>query len=208
MSIARILLVLVAVAVFGIVVYTFLGNETTPTAQSMNYAENLLAERKQKDDLYKTSAESPIEDKANFDSLNYFAPNENYRLEAQIIPYTEPNTEAVIQMSDGTTEKYQKFGYAQFQINNEAHKLLIYKHKTSLTIMFRDATAPIETYGGGRYIDFEESDVQDNKLMIDFNLAYNPYCAYNHTYACPIPPKENNLLVRIAAGERIFAKNP
>jgi uncharacterized protein len=209
MAISRFLLILVAVVALGIVGYTYLNNEAPLTTQnSVNYIQNILAERAQKDNFYKTSPESPIEDKATFDSLYYFFPDSNYRTQATILPYNQANTNATIQMSDGTVENYQKYGFAQFKINNQIHKLLIYKQEHGLTIMFRDATAPKETYGGGRYFDFEETDIKNNKFILDFNMAYNPYCAYNHTYACPIPPKENNLTVRIAAGERIFAKNP
>ena len=86
------------------------------------------------------------------------------------------------------------------------YRLLIYKHESGLSILFRDATAPKETYGGGRYLDFKLDEVSDSKLAIDFNKAYNPYCAYASGFKCPIPPRENALNVAIKAGEKNFAK--
>src|SRR5262249_20654720 len=71
---------------------------------------------------------------------------------------------------------------------------------TEFFIPFMDATAPAETYGAGRYLDPEA--MQDGKLLVDFNLAYNPYCAYNELWSCPIPPRENRLKVPIQAGEK------
>ena len=69
-------------------------------------------------------------------------------------------------------------------------------------IPFTDLTNGEETYGAGRYLDFKIPESE--KVIIDFNLAYNPYCAYNHSYSCPIPPKENNLNIKIEAGEKTF----
>ena len=69
-----------------------------------------------------------------------------------------------------------------------------------LFIPFRDGTSRIETYGGGRYLDVRIPDGKE--LLIDFNLAYNPYCAYSHRYSCPIPPVVNTLDVKIIAGEK------
>ena len=75
-----------------------------------------------------------------------------------------------------------------------------------LYIPFRDYTCRDECYGGGRYIDLLASDVKDNKLVIDFNRAYNPYCAYNEMYSCPVPPAENSLPLEVRVGEKKYKK--
>lgn len=198
---------IVGIVILLILGYTFFGGETQKKElSSADYMAQLSKERSQKDVFYKTSDDSPISDKSSFLNLNYFEPHLKYRIEAEIVPYTKTDNKASIGMSNGTTEIYEKYGYAQFTINNSTHTLLIYKHQEGLSVMFKDATSPTETYGGGRYLDFKEDDIINHKLMIDFNLAYNPYCAYNEDYACPIPPKENILPIRIEAGEKIFGK--
>jgi len=75
-----------------------------------------------------------------------------------------------------------------------------------LFIPFTDNTSGNESYGGGRYLDYKISDIKNNKLLLDFNKAYNPYCAYTTGYNCPIPPAENDLKVAIKAGEKAFEK--
>jgi uncharacterized protein (DUF1684 family) len=80
--------------------------------------------------------------------------------------------------------------------------LLIVKSGDTYSVMFRDATSGKETYGGGRYLELEPADLADNRAILDFNKAFNPYCAYNPNFACPLPPAENTLPMAIKAGER------
>jgi uncharacterized protein len=80
------------------------------------------------------------------------------------------------------------------------------KYSDHLFIPFTDGTTYTETYGGGRYIDLSTKDIKGDKLMVDFNKCYNPYCAYAEGYNCPIPPVENRLPISIHAGERNWAK--
>jgi uncharacterized protein (DUF1684 family) len=80
------------------------------------------------------------------------------------------------------------------------------KYKNYLFVPFKDMTNGKETYGGGRYLDLETTDIQNDSVILDFNKAYNPYCAYSNGYSCPIPPKENHLAVSIEAGEKTFGK--
>jgi len=112
---------------------------------------------------------------------------------------------------------YRVYGTIHFTINDSALALNIYqsqelmlteKYAEHLFIPFSDATSGEETYSGGRYIDLNISDIVGDKYIIDFNKAYNPYCAFvNGVYSCPIPPKENNLGVAIRAGEKTFGKS-
>jgi hypothetical protein len=80
------------------------------------------------------------------------------------------------------------------------------EYKNYLFIPFTDVTNGTDTYEGGRYIDISTSDIRDNKLTLDFNKAYNPYCCYTNGYNCPIPPKENELTIAVNAGEMKYTK--
>lgn len=209
----KFLLGLIVVVILGVIGYTFFGEETT--VSDADYITQINQERKDKDNFFRNSEQSPLEDKATFIGLAYFPPNPAYKIVANIVPYhsTAQDKQVAVPMTNGSTETYEKYGFAEFTLAGESeaaelnvYRLLIYKHDKGLSILFRDATAPEETYGGGRYLDFKIEDVKDNKLTIDFNNAYNPYCAYNSTYSCPIPPKENTLPIRLEAGEKIFEK--
>jgi uncharacterized protein len=112
-------------------------------------------------------------------------------------------------------KNYRVFGKMYFTVNDTAVTLNIYqsqalmqeeKYKDLLFIPFADITTGEETYSSGRYLDFSINDIVNDRLVIDFNKAYNPYCAYvSGKYNCPIPPRENFLPVAILAGEKTFA---
>lgn len=117
--------------------------------------------------------------------------------------------------SSGLQKKYFKYGYLTFKLGSAILHLYIYqsemlmkqeKYKDYLFIPFGDASSGFTSYGGGRYMDFTFSDIKNDKLVVDFNKAYNPYCAYTTGYNCPIPPKENLLSVAIYAGEKNYGK--
>ena len=117
--------------------------------------------------------------------------------------------------SSGMKKHYFLYGLLSFQIADTPVQLYIYqaallmhqeKYKDYLFVPFGDATSGYESYGGGRYLDFRMSDVKNNHLEMDFNKAYNPYCAYTTGYNCPIPPKENLLKIAITAGEKNYGK--
>ncbi len=115
----------------------------------------------------------------------------------------------------GKRQKYFKYGLLSFKIHDSLVHLYIYqsenlmqqeKYKDYLFVPFGDATSGFTSYGGGRYLDFKMDDIKKVHLLIDFNRAYNPYCAYTTGYNCPIPPKENLLTVAIYAGEKRYGK--
>ena len=116
--------------------------------------------------------------------------------------------------SAGTTKHYYKYGRVKFLLHDTAMQLFIYQskaliytsYKDYLFIPFTDITSGDESYAGGRYIDLLIGDIKNQQLQIDFNKAYNPYCAYATGFYCPIPPKENALTAAIKAGEKVFAK--
>jgi uncharacterized protein (DUF1684 family) len=116
--------------------------------------------------------------------------------------------------SSGKTKEAQKYALLQFNLNGKpcrlyAYQLLKLKEKAEtaneLFLPFIDPTCGKESYGGGRYIDLNLTDIKDGKIVIDFNKAYNPYCAFTTGYNCPIPPRENVLTVAVKAGEKYMA---
>ncbi|HPQ21882.1 MAG TPA: DUF1684 domain-containing protein [Saprospiraceae bacterium] len=115
--------------------------------------------------------------------------------------------------SSGKQKNYIPYGIVKCQIKREEIKLFVYTvsrfinnplYKDYLFLPYKDETNGEETYGGGRYIDINKSDISDNQIIIDFNKSYNPYCAYTDGYNCPIPPRENSLSTKIEAGEKAF----
>lgn len=161
---------------------------------------------------YADSTKSPLTeaDLNVFRGLDFFPINEMYIVKAQFI---RTKKEKVFQMKTSTSRlpEYKKYGELHFAIDGVAYKLNVYQsmdlmkkkeYKNHLFLPFSDLTNGKESYIGGRYIDME---IQDAEVwVIDFNKAYNPYCAYNHKYSCPIVPLENDLPVTIYAGVKKF----
>ena len=171
------------------------------------YKAEMDAQRKQKDEFFRTSSESPIENKTLFHGLHYFEPNQDYRVLATLTPYEGNDKDFKVSYTDGTTDTYERFAYADFNVQGNPERLLLLKNEGTISVLFRDKTSGGQAYGGGRYIDIPLEDVDGNKLVIDFNKAYNPYCAYAPDFACPLPPAENTLNVAIEAGEQYMGEN-
>ena len=117
--------------------------------------------------------------------------------------------------SANTLQHYLKYGKLSFTISGKECYLFVYrstelmkteKYRDYLFVPFTDATTGDESYGSGRYLEFYIPEIKNNILQLDFNKAYNPYCAYATGFHCPVPPKENNLPVAIKAGEMVFGK--
>lgn len=167
---------------------------------------DLEAFRKQKDDFFKNHFQSPLSDaqKKEFTGLHYFPENEALRFVLDLERYANPER-VEMQTSQGDVREYLKVGQIRFAIEGEEATLQVYEaedYPGEYFLPFVDATAPQETYGAGRYL--EPEPVGTDKLLVDFNVAYNPYCVYGEQWSCPIPPAENRLKVRIEAGERNF----
>src|SRR5690554_5334908 len=141
----------------------------------------------------------------NFKGLEFFPINLKYRVEAKLIR-TPDEKPFLMPTSTARLPEYVKYGEAHFRLEGKDLVLSLFKatdrESNYLFLPFTDLTSGDGTYGGGRYLDFE-LPVED-VLLIDFNKAYNPYCTYNPRYSCPIPPEENDLLVRIEAGVKDF----
>ena len=159
--------------------------------------------RAQKDEFFKSSSQSPLtrEQKQNFEGLVYFSPNPAFNFETEIEEFEEQK-EVVMQTTTGDTRQYTRFGKVHFEVDGQVEALTVFADDYGYFIPFVDAQAGGETYGAGRYLAPEL--LPDGKLALDFNLAYNPYCAYNDLYSCPLPPAENRLDVAIVAGEKKY----
>ena len=174
-------------------------------ADSAHY--DVLKERRSKDAFFQ-SASSPLPavEREKFKGLEYYPVNPELRFQARLERYSSPKT---IRMATNTGEIRSGllYGFFEFIAENQACRVQVYRleeafSKPELFIPFLDATSGTETYEGGRYIDLIEntSGIYD----LDFNRAYNPYCAYNPEYSCPAPPKENTLAAHIRAGEKKY----
>ncbi|MBI4497350.1 MAG: DUF1684 domain-containing protein [Chloroflexi bacterium] len=158
--------------------------------------------RARKDEYFRHSHHSPLteEQRAVFDGLRYYPENPALRVRG---PLDQNVAHATIEMdtSSGDHQTYTRAGKVTFQVDGQECVLYLYRrdHSSDLFLPFRDATSGKETYGGGRYLDI--SIEPDGQVQIDFNYAYNPMCAYDDGWSCPIPPVENWLSVPIRAGE-------
>ena len=200
----KVLILVIVLGVIAIIVYNFRG--ANPTTDD-GYLQKIESERLEKNDYFKNSEDSPLtaEQIPVFEQLSYFPIAEKYKIQAE---FQRNSREQKVKMAitDGSQRAYFIFGNAHFHLDGKELDLTVFKPVDTdseyLFIPFYDKTSADLTYGGGRYVEPEL--LQNGALEIDFNLAYNPYCAYNHTYRCPIPPRENSLEVSILAGE----KNP
>ena len=181
---------------------------------SQNKFDQAAAEKFQKtiNSEYADPKISPLmeEDLKTFKSLDFYPVNGKYFVNAK---FEKAQNEKVFEMkTTGTrTPKYIKYGTLYFIIDGVALKLNVYRnielsktkeYKDHLFLPFSDLTSGKESYIGGRYIDLKIP--KGNTIAVDFNQAYNPYCAYNHKYSCPLVPLENDLNVEIKAGVKTF----
>ncbi len=157
--------------------------------------------RAAKDEFFATP-HSPLEPEDNFSGLSYFPESNDLRYELPIEPAA--GGEVTIGTSDGQARTYKRAGLVRFTVSGSDVELTLLHHigDDGYFLPFRDATSGKATYGAGRYLDVD--DAEDGLVSIDFNLAYNPYCAYSEAYSCPLPPTENWLPVAIEAGEMTY----
>ncbi len=145
--------------------------------------------------------------------FRFFKPDEAYRLKATFVKLQDSS--GFIMKTSGTKDqKFFRYGRVSFLLNGADVSLTVYQnerlmqdtaYENYLFLPFTDLTSGEESYGGGRYLDLDISSLKDDFLLIDFNKAYNPYCAYASGYNCPIPPRENDLPIAVRAGEKVYA---
>jgi uncharacterized protein (DUF1684 family) len=170
--------------------------------------------REQKDEKFGVAHSSPLgpEGRREFDGLDYFEPNPDYRTEATVELDESDETVPMETTADGE-ELYERAVLLHFEVPDQRgetaeHTLVGYRRvdqdEGSLFVPFRDKTTGQQTYPGGRYMELHyDGELEDGvTFTLDFNLAYNPFCAYSEAYECPLPPRENWLEIAIPAGER------
>jgi uncharacterized protein (DUF1684 family) len=159
--------------------------------------------RAEKDEFFGSHPQSPLtrEQKKKFRGLNYFPENDALRLEVKVDEFpVKPAFE--MQTSTGDVQLYEKFGKISFMVDDEEVELTIYQGGHGFFLPFVDSLAGSETYPAGRYL--EPEPLPGGRFFVDFNVSYNPYCAYNEMWSCPLTPAENRLKVAVRAGEKLF----
>lgn len=185
------------------------------TQTELSYVQTIENHRKNYKEEFLKAQQSPLT-KADLKYLRFYPADESFKVTAKFTK-TENAEPFELTTSSGSKKKYVEYGKATFTIRDTTCTLSLYtsvqlqnmpQYKNLLFIPFKDFTSAETTYGGGRYLDLQTTDVIDNQtIVIDFNKCYNPYCAYQPIgWNCPIPPDENYLKMHIEAGERNFAK--
>ena len=157
-----------------------------------------------------TPADSPLppQERTRFHGLSYFPVDRSMRFSVRLHRYPAPIS-VRLGTNTGEIRSGLRYGYFEFQVVGQIYRLQVYRLEDApedggaqLFVPFRDSTSGQETYAAGRYLELKENTT--GVYDLDFNRAYNPFCAYNSRYSCPVPPPENTLKVPIRAGERKF----
>ena len=161
--------------------------------------------RAEKNAFFTEHQHSPLtrEQKKAFQGLAYFPEAPGLRFEVEVERFHDQQ-EIQIQTSTGNLQTYRRYGRFRFWVGGQDAELTIYADHHGFFLPFVDNLAGRETYPAGRYL--EPEPLANGRFLIDFNLAYNPYCAYNESWSCPLTPFENRLKVALRAGEKIFHK--
>ncbi|SDZ92257.1 hypothetical protein SAMN04488065_1238 [Haloplanus vescus] len=172
------------------------------------YAERLRENRAEKDRMFAERRGSPIppEERDDFEGLDYFDPDLDYRVTATVSVHDDPDP-VEMETSDGRTVRYLYVVTFEFDLRDDTHTLAGYRQRESdddVFVPFRDKTTGQQTYRGGRYMELTpDRDLTDgDEVVLDFNLAYTPFCAFSDAFSCPLPPEENWLEIVVPAGER------
>lgn len=171
------------------------------------YRNNIHSEHLTDEGPFRTEDE-----RAHFIGFTYFETNEKYNIQASLEPFNVVDT-MIMKTSSGKDRPFLKFAKIKFNLNEGNHELTLFKSvgdNAHYFLPFTDETSGDLSYGGGRYLDLDADHNLVNTLQIDFNKAYNPYCAYVDGYSCPIPPSENHIKTKVEAGvlyqKTVFSK--
>ncbi|WP_440766484.1 DUF1684 domain-containing protein [Natronorubrum sp. DTA7] len=180
------------------------------------WREELESKRAEKDDFFAEHPQSPIppEEREEFDGLEYFDPDPTYRVTATVKRHDDPEV-VLMDTTAGREMRYLRVATLEFDLDREdddladgTYEIAAYQlespNEEPLFVPFRDKTTGQQSYDGGRYMELSPDRDLDSgdELVVDFNLAYTPFCAYSETFDCPLPPEENWLEITIPAGER------
>jgi len=184
---------------------------TSTACFGQSFSAATAAHREQYKADFLNSEHSPLKE-VDLKDLQFYEADSTYKVTANVELLHGQKTFKMPTYA-GTTADYIRYAKLNFDLNGKARQLTLYRsvalasnaaYKDYLFLPFTDATNNKETYGGGRYIDLKATAMVNGQIDLDFNKAYNPYCAYSDGYRCPIPPQENDLLTAIKAGEKKF----
>lgn len=173
------------------------------------YVAAVQEERRQKDEYFRVSPESPVPavDRGHFPPLDYYPVDPSWRITLALEPYPKPQTFELV-TNLGERRVFRREAQVRFTRDGSAVSLQLYREiepsgeSATLWVPFTDAAAGRETYPAGRYMDVTPD--ADGRVTLDFNRAYNPYCAYGWAFSCPMAPPENRMKIAVPAGERGF----
>ncbi|MEO8795277.1 MAG: DUF1684 domain-containing protein [Daejeonella sp.] len=176
------------------------------------YKQRIIKHRDEYQLDFLNDKRSPLQ-LGDLQNLRFYKPDAEYSVKAEVEILKDQPVFKMLTF-DGSAKQYVRYAVLKFNLKGEARTLTLYRsialmeneqYKDYLFLPFTDLTNGKKTYGGGRYIDLKTKDISSGTFALDFNIAYNPYCAYSTGYSCPIPPQENDLNVAIKAGEKNFA---
>ncbi len=200
------------IVLIQIIVLLFLACNSKETNIEVDdeYIKNILAHRNEKDSLMRVEEHSPFnrDTTVEFSPLKYYEPDPAFLFKSILFRYNPQDTVEILG-TKGEIRRVIKEGFVKLDFDETEYRVNVYKGFSSNglayhSIWFTDKTTGDETYGVGRYLDFEMNKDPDFVYDIDFNYAYNPYCSYNARYSCPIPREEDYLDLLIEAGEKNF----
>jgi uncharacterized protein (DUF1684 family) len=180
------------------------------TPEQKEYIASIEKQRQEKDDYMKDDPNSPFnyKGKVEFHPLKYFDVDPDFVFTSKLFEYPDKDTISVFG-TKGEERKVIRYGFVNFDYQKKSYRLNVYKGFANdgeeyFSIWFTDLTTGEESYGVGRYLDFEINPDKNFIYTIDFNLAYNPYCAYSSDYTCAIPTREDHIDLEIKAGEKKY----
>lgn len=193
-------------AVVTVLLLAFLGAACEEGGEQISeYEQSVLEDRLEKDMEMRDSDVSPLSatTRERFNGLRYFPVDEDYRYTVEFIPSPEPES-MMVEQRVGQPRAYQMVGHVEVPFEEETEELMVFQNQDQSEdywLPFRDETTGDETYSAGRYLDIKAAG--SDSLILDFNMAYNPYCEYEpEQYNCAIPPAENRLSFEVQAGEK------
>ena len=200
---------------FHILTTVACSRRTIPVNDSTdNLTDAIATYRAEYKQAHLNNARGPLRTQAQVDRLRFYPVKAAYRVQARFAPSPTEAKLLTFALSSGDTRQYRPYGTLDFEIEGKPAQLTVYQspnprlsppqYRDYLFLPFNDLTNGEGTYGGGRYLDLRIGDIQGDKVVLDFNKAYNPYCAYADGYACPIPPALNRLDIAIPAGEKDY----
>lgn len=189
----------IIIALGIIVVYVFTG-----TQKDQSYENSVQEYRERSVDNMLAADNSPFNEEHPFEGLNYYPINRDYKVQADIT-FLQDYMPLYVKTTEGSTQEFVKYARLTFTLFGEPDTLIWLQSKTNpeeKLLAFTDETSGDSSYAAGRYLPLEYKT--GSQVTLDFNLAFNPYCAYNESFICPMPPRKNHIDVPIKAGEKVY----